>query len=183
MSNGPNQNENPLNDRAVAALCTLKSAQLKPSPYLLTRVIAHANTSHKKGRWWAFAWISSVAVACLVMVFVLSQTRSVPGQQLLGQPYMVRLDLTEMKGDGAQLAFVIVELGDERVRFSSNNRQVQEMKQLVLEWESLADRPYLPVVVEGLKGGRSDLVVKFVDVDGNVIKSKTIKLHFMDWAA
>lgn len=172
------------------ALRSLGQIDLQPSPYLAARVKAgliasQRETSEDLGTWSAkwkqFFWPSLSAVLALALVLVL-MTGGPHGREeiatyVTGQDYLIRVDIRAVHE--SNVAFAEIVLQDENLQFSSRQfSDVKELRKLVIEWQQLTDKQYLPIVVQGLRAGASQVTVNFYDKNNNVILTKEMPLLF-----
>jgi hypothetical protein len=175
-----------------SALKALRELQVEPSPYLTHRIHANlkAQDQISTRRSWVRPWLwPSVSLALgLVLVVILSsrdlfapsaERLSTSAQYLLNQPYLIKVDIRSL--GSVDVAYAEVQLGDKNIHFSSQEfADVQEMDRLVLAWDQMLDKQYLPIVVQGSKSGQSVVTVKFYDKFNQLISSKEMTLSFME---
>lgn len=179
------------NSNAHPALRSLRDLDLEPSPYLAARVQANlrsqtATTAAEKSRGlasWFWPAVSFGLSAALVAVVVTTKVlpSSAPSAQVAeyktGQPYMIRVDIRAL-GEN-EIAYAEIELQDDNIEFASGKfSDVRTMKKLVVSWEQMMDKQYLPIVVQGLRSGRSQVHVSFFDKYDKLITSKDTTLSF-----
>jgi hypothetical protein len=175
------------NSNAHPALRSLRDLDLDASPYLAARVQANlkSQTAEKKSRGlasWFWPAVASAVTASLVTVLlttkVLPSTSSASvAEYKIGQPYMIRVDIRAL-GEN-EIAYAEIELKDDNIEFASGKfSDVRTMKKLVVSWEQMMDKQYLPIVVQGLRSGRSQVHVSFFDKNDKLITSKDTTLSF-----
>ncbi len=170
--------------RALSALRSLNQLDLQPSPYLVARIkaglMSDMNRVSARG-WLRYFWPAvSAALACALVV-VLSARSEHPNEEIasyvVGQDYLIRVDIRSVHQ--TDVAYAEIVLQDENLQFSSQQfADVKELRKLVIEWQQLTDKQYLPIVVQGLKAGTSQVTVNFYDKNNNVILTKEMPLSF-----
>ena len=121
------QNENDSNSTGFSsiesenALKSLRTLSIEPSPFLKTRVLAHAREQRQAKVGFLKKYFLQAGLAtCFLFVIAVSffkNTDSVPSYAV-GQDYVIRMDIRPYKDAGVSYAEVV--LGDEKVQFSSS---------------------------------------------------------------
>lgn len=179
-------------EESMQALSALKSLRNEASPYLKNRVLRNidAQSQEKQKSWFAdffqqFKLAPSLAVAAftLVLSFLLFNSNKIfqqPNQQPafnLGQAYVIRMDIRPLPNEN--IAYAEITLPDENVQFASLKfDDIKSQKKLVVSWEGMLKKQYMPIVVQGTKAGASKVIVNFYDSDRNLVTSKEVSLYF-----
>lgn len=160
----------------------LRQAEPRSSAYMKTRVLAQVREKQAKKRGLPFwAWFSMGVTFAFALVFVgLNFGENLySGSKALGlnKPYMIRVDLAPVQD--LNIAYAEVQLGQKFVRFSSKEfARISELRELKIQWQSLAGKSYLPLVVEGTESGVASVFVNFYDTSNRLVQQKTISLDF-----
>ena len=174
---------NDKNNQTHEALKALRNLDLEPSPYLAKRVQANlkSKTSDAVSFWQKWLWPSLSAALTVVVVFLL--VRKPPqfhemtvAEYSLHQPYIIKVDIRSIKE--SEFAYAEVQLGGENIQFTSSHSEINETKKLMLSWEQLLDKQYIPIVVEGVKPGKALVTVNFYDKNNKVLATKEMALSF-----
>lgn len=173
------------NSAGLNALRSLKQASPDPSPYLEARVVAHFRENIKakqKNVWlpWLGGALASAFVLVLAFGFVLRSRTATPttvADYLVGQDYVVRMDIRALKESPIAYAEVVLE-GD-NVQFSSGKyASVSQQKKIIISWDSLLEKQFLPIVLKAKSGGKSKVVVNFYDSENKLVNTRDLNLNF-----
>lgn len=189
MENNDKKNQNAYKDQAsFDAIKSLKSISVEPSPYLAKRVLRNleAQPAAKNSIAAFFSQFKllpsvSVALATLVITFgvfklVNKNAAETIQAYALGQAYVIRMDIRPLPN--SEIAYAEISLPDENVQFASQKYDIKSQKKLVVSWDSMVEKQYMPIVVQGVKAGSSKVIVNFYDSDRNLVTSKEISLYF-----
>lgn len=178
--NENDQNEGYSNEQSKAALQSLKSLSMEPSPFLKTRVLAQMRErkQEKVGFFKKYFMHAGLATAFLfVITFSFLQNKTVMPTYTTGQDYVIRMDIRPYKD--SKIAYAEVVLGDGKVEFSSSKfSEISAQKKLTVSWENLVEKQFLPIVIKGMRAGQSKVVVNFYDSENNLVKSQDVNLNF-----
>ena len=184
-SQPPDEESAAVNDelqaQALSALRSLKGHEPEPSPFLVARISASLRQKKSEAPlqiWLRFFWPALSAGLACALVIVLSQSKSPSeGEYLVGKDYLIRVDIRQVHQ--TEVAYAEVVLHDEKLKFSSEKfSDVRDLRKLVVEWEQLTEKQYLPIVVQGQSAGASQVTVNFYDKNNRIIMSKEMSLHF-----
>jgi hypothetical protein len=190
-----NQNPNSqdvMATEAANALKALKSVQVEPSAYLTQRILNNyelrTEVSQKKSTFslpslfvqFKFWPSFSVALATLFISFFAFKSfnnSQQPAIYALNQDYVIRMDIRPLPQD--EIAYAEISLPDENVQFSSKKfTDLKLQKKLVVSWDSMVAKQYLPIVVQGIKPGSSKVIVNFYDSEHKLVTTREISLYF-----
>lgn len=180
-----NQNPNSESSDGLKALRSLQHVSPDPSPYLEARVAAHfrENLKSKPKSIWLPLFAGALASAfVLVLAFAFmmkSRTGAAPtvGDYLVGQDYVIRMDIRALKETPIAYAEVVLE-GD-NVQFSSGKfAAISQQKKIVISWDSLVEKQFLPIVLKAKSGGKSKVVVNFYDSENKLVNTRDLDLNF-----
>lgn len=194
-----NKTANQLNEKyktpeSAAAIDSLKSLKAEPSPYLTQRILNNLELKNQaQQKQSAFSvkdfftqfkfWPSiSVALATLFICFfglkAFNKNNEFPSQvYALGQDYVIRMDVRPLPNN--EIAYAEISLSDENIQFSSKKySELKMQKKLVVNWESMVEKQYLPIVVQGTKAGSSKVIVNFYDSEHKLVTTQEISLYF-----
>ena len=182
--NENDQNEGFSNEQSKAALQSLKSLSMEPSPFLKTRVLAQMRERKQSQVGTVHGYIkkyfmhAGLATAFIfVVTFSFLQNKTVIPTYETGQAYVIRMDIRPYKD--SKIAYAEVVLGDERVQFSSSKfAEISAQKKLTVSWDNLVEKQFLPIVIKGMSAGQSKVVVNFYDSENNLVKSQDVNLNF-----
>lgn len=167
----------------VERLRSLSEVQVQPSVFMKSRVLANVKASQKEP-WWA-KWLWPAVTFGLVAILVLGwfnqpnleKQEPFTSTYALDQPYLIRFDIRALKDQ--PVAYAEVSLEDSKVQFISKKFvDIQRSKNLVVHWENLLGKQYLPVVIKGVEQGVSNVKVRFYNKDGEIIKHQNMVFHF-----
>lgn len=180
QNNQSDQNEGFSSSQSQQALRSLKSLSAEPSPYLKTRVLAHAR-EQKRAKVSFFKKYFLQAGLATAFIFVIAfsflQPKEITPTYATGQDYVIRMDIRPYKD--SPVAYAEIVLGDEKIQFSSSRfSEISAQKKITVSWDNLVEKQFLPIVVKGLKAGSSKVVVNFYDANNNLIKSQDVNLKF-----
>lgn len=185
-------NQHDQNSETPAGLKSLRSVKLQASPYLASRVLANLELPREDRRSQAslFSFLRSrfaaMTVGLAVVAVLAYQWGSHPkvqneAQYKVGSPYMVKVDIRELKD--TDIAYAEVVLDGQNIQFSSKAfADVNETKKLMISWDQLLTKQYLPVVVKGNKEGEAKVTVYFYDRNNKIVQEKQMALSFKDKA-
>jgi hypothetical protein len=197
MSNNGHSNlkEGFKTEESMQALSALKSLSSDASPYLKNRVLRNIE-SQAVDKKTALPWVvrffqqfklaPSLAVATLTLALsflffnsnklFLKQNPEQPTFNI-GQAYVIRFDIRPLPNEN--IAYAEITLPDENVQFASLKfDDIKTQKKLVVSWEGMLEKQYMPIVVQGTKAGASKVIVNFYDSDRNLVTSKEVSLYF-----
>jgi len=172
------------NDQALGALRSLGDVGVQPSPYMKTRVLAKVRAEKsKRPSYLKWLWPSisgALAFALLVVLVRPDFDQQNPAMQVakyeIGQPYMLKVDLRTYEDQ--EIAQARIRLNDVVAFSSKRHSHIKQLKSLTLQWEQLAGKQYLPIVIEGLQSGDGQVLVEFLNDQGQVVDSTTMDLKF-----
>ena len=175
------KNEGFSSAQSQQALQSLKSLSVEPSPFLKTRVLAHAREQRqsKISFFKKYFLIPSItaALAILVSISYLQKKDSAVPTYAMGKDYVIRMDIRPFKDE--PIAYAEIVLDDENVQFSSIKfSEISAQKKMTVSWENLVEKQFLPIVIKGLKAGSSKVVVNFYDANNNLVKTQDVNLKF-----
>ena len=185
MENENVNNSNSDSSAGLKALRSLKQVSPEPSPFLEARVTAHfrENLKTKQKSIWlplmSGALASAFILAFAFSFFLKSQTSHLPAvaDYLVGQDYVIRMDIRALKETPIAYAEVVLE-GD-NVHFSSGKfASISQQRKLVISWDSLVEKQFLPIVLKAMSGGKSKVVVNFYDAENKLVNSRDLDLNF-----
>lgn len=179
------KNPNTENTAALKALRSLKHVSPEPSPYLEARVTAQFRESRKaqpQSIW--LALVSGALASAFVFVlgfsfFLKSKGPVAPtvADYQVGQDYVIRMDIRALKE--APISYAEVVLEGENVQFSSGKfAAISQQKKIVISWDSLVEKQFLPIVLKAKSGGRSKVVVNFYDSENKLVNTRDLDLNF-----
>jgi hypothetical protein len=182
--NDQNLNEGYSSTESQNALSSLKSVSAEPSLYFKTRILAQAREQQKAKSNLFKKFFASVALAaCLVLAVTtfIFKNKSLSGAEIAfyktGQPYVIRVDIRPYKE--SKIAYAEVVLDDDNVQFSSSRfENISQQKKLVVSWENVVEKQFLPIVIKGLQTGASVVKVNFYDSENKLINSQNVNLNF-----
>jgi len=156
----------------------VKRAQIEPSPYMKTRVLAHwreSRTSRGLMFWKMLSGVSLTAVLVLGFVsFQLMQQKKSDG--VTQQAYVIHIDFNQ--GDREMVAQAEVEL-PEHVHFVSSNKSIRDEKKLTLPVDVKAlGRGKLPFVVASDVSGEQSIRVRLLNEKNELVREQVMKLRF-----
>jgi hypothetical protein len=182
-------------EESMQALASLKSLSSEASPYLKNRVLrnieSQAQEKKSSSTWFngffqQFKLAPSLAVACLTLAFsfLLFNSNKIFQEQTpqqpafnVGQAYVIRVDIRPLPNEN--IAYAEITLPDENVQFASLKfDDIKTQKKLVVNWEGMLEKQYMPIVVQATKSGSSKVIVNFYDSDRNLVTSKEVSLYF-----
>ena len=178
-------NEGFSSEESQKALHSLRSLSQDPSPFLKTRVLARAREkqNNKKSLFLKYFFQSSLVTAILVVVAVslFSKTQKSDLQQIAsyvtGQAYVIRMDIRPYKESA--IAYAEIVLDDDNIEFSSKQHiEISQQKKLVVSWENVVQKQFLPIVIKGTKPGSSKVIVNFYDSENKLVNSQNVNLNF-----
>jgi hypothetical protein len=170
------------------ALARLKSVELEPSPFLSTRIQANLRaTSQPAPPQWSWkSWKTTLSLSVAFSVALVLLVALVQGPKLLqsnvnsyalGKPYLIRVDVRELDPD--EVAYAEIEIKGESAQFKSKAfEQLAEVKKITVNGEIFKNKQYLPIVVEGIKKGKSEVSVNFFDKNKKLLSSRVVDLSF-----
>lgn len=185
-------NHHDQNSGTPAGLQSLRSVKLQASPYLASRVLTNLELPRESGRnqtslvSFLRSRFAAMAVGLAVAAVLVYQWGAHPkiqaeAQYKVGSPYMVKVDIRELKE--ADIAYAEVVLDGQNIQFSSKAfADVNETKKLMISWDQLLTKQYLPVVVKGNKEGEAKVTVYFYDKNNKIVQEKQMALSFKDKA-
>lgn len=177
-----------LESESRSAFQSMRNAELEPSPFMKSRILARLEEKKSVG-WreaWSNAWVwravSAVAItACAVLIITRTQdtTNSNQGQVYALQPYVIHLDLG---GEGLRDAQIAeVELPDGVKFVSKAHPEISELRKLQLPVpDSSTGRSRLPFVVRADRVGVQDLKLKILNEKNEVIEERVLSVNFAD---
>lgn len=185
-----NQNETDLNEgysneATAQALRSLKKQELETSPYFKARLLAHVkDQAQVKQSFFKKYLVYSVLSTCALLVVTLTslnninlENHSPVASHSIGETYVIRMDIRPLKE--VQIEYAEIILPDEKIEFASKtNTEVSQQRKLIVSWDLMVQKQFLPIIVKGLKAGSSSVVVNFYDSSHNLVKSQTMNLHF-----
>ncbi len=179
-----NTNQGFSSSESELALKSLKSISAEPSLYFKTRLLAKAREQRtEKVSFFKKIFTPQALMACLVLVVSVvvfkKQNVSQPEIALFNtnQPYVIRVDIRPYKE--AKIAYAEVVLADENIQFSSAQfEKISLQKKLVVSWESVVEKQFLPIVIKGIKSGVSTVKVNFYDSENKLVNSQNVSLKF-----
>ncbi len=181
-SNKPN--EGFLSDESADALKSLRSVSAEPSLYFKTRVLAQMREQKKakQSLFRKFFIPSALAFSfALIMSFLAlqkqTQNQTEVASYIIGQPYVIRMDIRPYKESGVAYAEIL--LSDDNVQFSSSQfEKISQQKKLVVAWETVVQKQFLPIVIKGVQSGNSKVIVNFYDSENKLVNSQNVNLNF-----
>lgn len=91
--------------------------------------------------------------------------------------YVIRVDIRPLPNEN--IAYAEISLPDENVQFASLKfDDIKAQKKIVVSWEGMLEKQYMPIVVQGTKAGSAKVIVNFYDSDRNLVTSKEVSLYF-----
>ena len=183
MEHENDNNPNSDSSAGLKALRSLKHVSPQPSPFLEARVAAHfrENLKTKQRSIWMPLFggaLASAFVLVLAFSFML-RSRSVPAvtDYLVGQDYVIRMDIRALKE--TPIAYAEVVLQGDNVNFSSGKfASISQQRKIVISWDSLVEKQFLPIVLKAMSGGKSKVVVNFYDAENKLVNSRDLDLNF-----
>ena len=185
-------------EESMQALSALKSLSSEASPYLKNRVLRNIDIQ-KQESFSARVWLTqffaqfklapslAVAVLTLAFSFLIFNSNNFFQQQAaksvfnIGQAYVIRVDVRPLPNE--DIAYAEISLADENIQFASLKfDDIKTQKKLIVNWEGMLEKQYMPIVVQGTKAGSSKVIVNFYDSDRNLVTSKEVSLYFKDGA-
>lgn len=169
---------------AKEALQSLMSFNVEPSPFLKTRILAHAREQKSlqipfyKKMFWPAAVALSLLLAFKFMLLPKGTIQSIEvASYSVGQPYVIRMDIRPYQE--AHIAYAEIVIDDEKIQFSSSQfESIGQQRKLVVAWENLVGKQFLPIVIKGLKNGNSEVIVNFYSSDNKLVNSQNVNLKF-----
>jgi hypothetical protein len=178
------------------ALSRLQSVELEPSPFLSARVQANLRAMASseaapgaaaltfKGRFLEFLrpWKVSVvfAMALVLLVLALPFKGFLPSPMAsyaIGKPYLIRVDVRALEPE--EVAYAEIEIKGDSAQFKSKAfEKVAENRKITVDAEIFKNKQYLPIIVEGIKKGQSQVLVSFFDKNNKLINSRVVDLSF-----
>ena len=170
------------------ALQSLKSVSVQPSVYFKTRLLARAdeqanNSAQSQSYFRLSHALSASLVVCLVSGLIYFGLQNKPDifaaspTYKTGQSYVIRVDIRPLKDAG--ISYAEINLSDSNIKFASSEvLEVILQQKLIVAWESIVEKQFLPIVIQGIKPGTSTVVVNFYDFDKKLIKTQNVKLDF-----
>lgn len=170
------------------ALQSLKSLAPEPSRFLKTRLLARLEEQSKQQvgckPLWTKSYFFSVAlsssfVLCLIYFGIKYNSEISEASTIYktGLSYVIRLDIRPLKDAG--VSYAEINLSDKNIQFSSTEvLDVIQNKKLVVAWDSIIEKQFLPIVIQGIKPGVSSVMVNFYNLENKLVKSQNIKLDF-----
>lgn len=180
-----NQNPDSESTAGLKALRSLQHVSPEPSPYLEARVAAHFRENLKtqpKSIWLPLlsGALASAFVFILGFSFFLKSNgpaRPAVADYQVGQDYVIRMDIRALKESPISYAEVVLE--GENVQFSSGKfAAISQQKKIVISWDSLVEKQFLPIVLKAKSGGRSKVVVNFYDSENKLVNTRDLDLNF-----
>ena len=180
--------------KSFEAIQSLKSISIQPTPYLMTRILHNLDLRQQaqenltlKSRIKYLAqqfkfWPSfSVALATLLISFIFfknfNKTSEIVNYYQIGQAYIIRVDIRPLPKN--EIAYAEIALNDDNIEFTSQKyTELKLQKKLVVNWDSMLEKQYLPIVVKGTKEGSSKVIVNYYDSDHNLVTSQEVSLYF-----
>jgi hypothetical protein len=172
-------------EQSKQALHSLKSLSAEPSPFLRTRILARVreNKVQKVSFFKKYFLQTAFGTAMgFVLAFVLfqkmnSQSPTEIATYLTGQAYVIRMDIRPYKE--SEIAYAEILLNDENIEFtSSQHSEISQQKKLIVSWESVVQKQFLPIVIKGTKSGPSIVIVNFYDIENKLVNSQNVNLQF-----
>lgn len=156
----------------------VKSAELGPSPYLKTRVLARMSEPAQKGfNFWkalSFASLAAVFILGFVSLQLLRQQRKSDG--ITQQAYVIHIDFNQ--SDKNMVAQAEVEL-PEHVHFVSSNKDIRDERTLTLPVDvKVLGRGKLPFVVASDVSGEKSIRVRLLNEKNELVREQVLKLTF-----
>jgi hypothetical protein len=149
-------------------LASAKSIKVKSPHFLSTRVMAQIDelSENKAKKTWSLANIMtalsvSFSVALLVFFLNTNQQQNKLVSIQIGPAYVIKVDIKKMKNKGVK--FVNIQLPKGLSFYASDDSQLSEQMEMLIEWDFLKNRHYLPIVVVGNKVGKKKIVINFKD--------------------
>ncbi|NIS37623.1 hypothetical protein GWN26_00270 [Candidatus Saccharibacteria bacterium] len=188
----PNENDSSLEKEIQGIFRKVENEVPDPSPFLKTRVLALYRERVKSRRgllFWRLATFSGVGFGMAAIAFLLivrgplsSSSTGLPDTQfkaLVGQPMAIQLKPAGV-GMSSNDAFRRVEvLLPDGVRFYSlKYPQISKWKQISLEREKLAEKAKFPVIIRSDTAGTKTIKVRFVNVEGQILKEQNLETYF-----
>ncbi|MEQ1722407.1 MAG: hypothetical protein ABL930_04475 [Pseudobdellovibrio sp.] len=176
------------------AIKSLKNLPLEPSPFLAKRVLRNLNAKAQtenpfnlfgrffgQFKFWPSFTVALASIFFSIVVFktgVLIKTNPIPVESyLLGQTYVIRMDIRPLPN--SDIAYAEISLPDDSLEFASQKfSEIKLQKKLVVGWDSMLEKQYMPIVVQGKKAGSTKVIVNFYDSDHNLVTTKEISLYF-----
>lgn len=175
--------------KSDAKIQLLKNLPLHTSPTLKHRIISNLESSKEdKSRFnqWFHTLFSnpklSATYAFLFLImcglhFYHPQNLLSNDTFQLNQNVLIRVDIRSIQQ--SPISYAEVALENEGIAFTSSlNEDITKERKLILSWESLLHKQYLPVIVKGLKEGNHIVKIHFYDQNKNLIMSKSVNVTF-----
>lgn len=181
MGQGKNQQHDEAKLITQQALQSARQMDLQPSPYMRTRILAELRD--RKSRKQAVSLWKRVAAGCFTMaVGALIWTSMFTGkasfEAVVNQPYVVRVEMTELKTE--LIAGAEISLPDGVYFYSESYPELKEKRSLDLAWNGSLERPVLPFVIHGEHKGRKEVKVKFFDRERNIVAERALRIEFLE---
>lgn len=170
--------------RTAAALGKLRGLDLRPSPYMKTRVMALYREKQRKSqqiRFWRVFSALSGSIAAAVIVLALSPLNPFSASNgyygaTVNRQIAIRLDLS---AESEQVAYVEVTLPNGVEFYSKRFPELASQRMLTLPKPQGAGES-LPIVVLSNQAGIKDVTVKFLGSDKQILAVRKLKIKFTD---
>lgn len=192
--NDLNNNTPYKSQESFEAIKSLKDLPLEPSPFLAKRVLRNLNSKAQaesqfnlltrflgQFKFWPSISVALASIFLSIVVFktgVFSKSDTNPAESyLLGQTYVIRMDIRPLSKN--DIAYAEISLPDDNLEFASQKfSEIKLQKKLVVGWDTMLEKQYMPIVVQGKKAGSTKVIVNFYDSDHNLVTTKEISLYF-----
>lgn len=192
--NDLNNNTPYKSQESFEAIKSLKDLPLEPSPFLAKRVLRNLNSKTQaqsqfnvltgflsQFKFWPSISVALASIFLSIVVFkagVFSKSDTNPAESyLLGQTYVIRMDIRPLPNN--DIAYAEISLPDDNLEFASQKfSEIKLQKKLVVGWDTMLEKQYMPIVVQGKKAGSTKVIVNFYDSDHNLVTTKEISLYF-----
>ena len=184
----PDSNQGYADQEVQLAFYSLRSLDAEPSSFLKTRVLARIREKkeNKQSLFKKYILQSALSFGLVTAVlFGLFQKNSVSSttstgavaSYTTGQAYVIRMDIRPHKESA--IAYAEILLSDDRIEFASQQHaQISSQKKIIVSWENLVQKQFLPIVIKGTKAGNSKVIVNFYDLDNKLVNSQDVNLNF-----
>ncbi len=173
------QNENDQQNEQIRNLfLKVENAQVEPSAFMKTRVLAHlkeGQIQQKTVRFWQFLSVGSFAVMILIGSYAMYTLNAVKNDGITNQAYVIHVDFNQ--DDLSKVARAEVSLPDD-VNFMSKGK-VHSLRQMTLPVQiKTAGRGKLPFVVSSAVEGEKSIKVRLLDENNNLVREQILRFKF-----
>lgn len=158
---------------------SVRAADIEPSPYLRTRVLAHLTDEFKQSnqlKFWKFFSAGSFVAMAMMGFYVMNTFNPSSTAASSQQAYVIHVDFNQ--NDLSHVAQAEVVLPD-GVKFVTKNGSIDSKKSLRLPIDIRSvGRGKLPFVVSSDSVGDKEILVRLLDENNQVVRDQVLKFKF-----